>query len=126
MPAKYCTSSKCGKKTDYIAKPPKFCPDCGWEYAKAFVSQPIVTNVQPINRVIAKSRPPSRDPDDDSGPIDLDAIALSAQELAASVRADITVTTTAPFGVKLGDLLKNPDRFNVGNRTASQEVSDQE
>ncbi len=126
MPDKYCTSSKCGAKTTYIAKPPRYCATCGWEYAKAFVSDPIITNAQPIKKVLAKNRPPAQEGEEDMEPLDRDTIAQNAQELAASVRADITITTTSPFGVRLGDLFKNPDKFNVGNRTTNSISSDQE
>ncbi len=120
MQAKYCPV--CGAKNEYTVKPPKFCGSCSKEMSKAFIVAsvpPIVSSAEPIKKTTIHRRPPQDIEIQSDDYFDADEVKARAQELAASVRADITVTSTAGFGIKLGDLFKNPDRFkDIGQRTA--------
>lgn len=127
MGIKYCTSKGCGAKTEYSVKPPKFCSACGFEFAKAFAAaslpDPIIRSPEPIRAPMPKRRRPPQDVDsqgdeDDRQPDEYEVRAL-ANELVASVRGDIVIRPQTTFGVRLGDLLQNPDRFaGIGQRTA--------
>jgi len=124
MQVKYCSKSGCGGKTEYTSKPPAFCSKCGFEFAKAFaqVSTPqrvTVAAAPEVKKVIRRHSKPIEMIDDEDV-VDKDQMMQQAQELAASIRGDIIVRPQTTFGIKLGDLLKNPDQFSdVGVRTYS-------
>lgn len=148
MPAKYCSRSECGGKTSYEVKAPLFCSHCGIEYTKAFAvvaipTQPLETQsvkqgarpAAPISsRNVANYRKPASlrgaphldghgTQDDEDAPIDPWS-ARTAREQGREIGASISA---ADFGltiraisdtVTIGDLFNNPDRYQVGQRTA--------
>lgn len=126
MGTKYCTSKGCGARTEFAVKPPRFCSTCGFEFAKAFAAaslpDPIINSPEPIRAPMPKRRRPqdidNQSDEDDRQPDEYEVRAL-ANELMASVRGDIVIRPQTTFGVRLGDLLRNPDRFaDIGQRTS--------
>ena len=132
MPAKYCPVSTCAAKNEYSIKPPKFCGTCGIEFAKAFMVVANNTKTAPITQTIevkrvVKHRPPTEDNDQDSEEsYDPNSVQEQAHEIIASMSPSdfgLILTPTKDGSVTLGSLFKNPEAYNVGQRTAESQLS---
>lgn len=146
MPAKYCPRPSCSAKTEYTIKPPLYCSACGQEYAKAFavVAAPQSTETQPLRQAV-RAAPPQpvmssrnvalyRKPaalrgvpqtegqsDDIVTSRDVALAREEGREIAASMSAaDFGIVIRADQGqpLTLGALFKNPDQYQIGQRTA--------
>lgn len=137
MPAKYCSISSCGAKTEYAIKVPRFCSSCGVEFTKAFSSTPTtppasnspvtVAKTQPVvaKRVVNR-RPQAEEQESEAGSdyYDPQEVQERARELAASISANDFIIKNEETKVTLGSLFNNPDAHNVGQRTQETDISE--
>lgn len=143
MNVKYCAS--CGGKTEYVAKVPRFCGACGMSYASAFLavppvqsspsapvaprSVPVATRALPSDAFVPRTNLTRRatqavnDQDDVSGDeTQLEDVKAEARQIAAAVSPADFGLNLISFGadnVTLGGILQNPERHQVGARTAA-------
>lgn len=127
MPIKYC--SKCASKTEYTAKIPKFCANCGIDFSKAFMPSEVTigTSVPEsiTNKQVIKARPKIQRANiegvevEESDSFDRSNVDYMANELVASLSgSDFFSAKAKEKSITLGDLFKNPEKFDVGQRTA--------